>query len=170
MTRNPVEAKRQFDEAVDHIYVAFRFFLACVPGEGQFHEGHPLRIGRFEFRSPKQAKSIQVELAWAFFTRLEGAYEALTIRLGLSPKTASDRLLASGSFDQEEIDGLAIAREIRNILHHGDGDANLLKNQPKLVISEPGHEPQLSEENIKRFVALFTKAAEILARPQLRVV
>jgi hypothetical protein len=60
-----------------------------------------------------------------------------------------------------------VAREIRNILHHGDGDASLLRNRPELVVTKAGHEPHLDVEHIERFVDLFRKAAQVLTKPEL---
>ncbi len=167
---NPRDARRTFDQAVDHIQAAYRFFVACLPRQERFTQGRPVRIGRFEFQELSQAESMEVELGWAFFTRLEGAYEALTLRLGLTPKTAGDKLRDSGKFTEAELEGLVVARELRNILHHGDGDASLLKNQPTKVAQEQGREPQLRQEHMDQFVKLFKKAADVLTQPSLRVV
>jgi hypothetical protein len=167
MTSSPREAKGAFDDAVSHTYMAYRFFRTCVPrSDARF----PLRIGNFEFLRPSQAESMAVELGWAFFTRLEAAFEALTLRLDLDAKSAVDRLRWSGNFSEEELRGLSCARELRNILHHGDGDASLLRNQPREVKPEVGHEPHLDEDHMDRFVALFRKAADVLTQSPLRVI
>jgi hypothetical protein len=56
------------------------------------HPVESVRIGSFEFQRLSQVKSMEVELSWAFFTRLEGAFEALTLRLNLGPKDVKERL------------------------------------------------------------------------------
>lgn len=164
------EPRQTFEDAVDHIHVAYRFFAACVPRPEQFASGSSVRIGRFEFQEPSQAESMRIELAWAFFTRLDAAFEALTHRLDLTPSAVSERLRESGEFSDEDLLGFKIARELRNIFHHGDGDATLLRNQATEVRPGPGHEPHLNEPHMEQFVALFRRAAEVLTRPRLRVV
>lgn len=167
---NPRDAKKEFDNATSHIEAAYRFFADCIPRPEQITAAGPLRIGRFEFQKPSQAKSMEVELAWAFFTRFEAAFEALTLRLDLTFKSAYEKLQHSGQLGEEDLRGLRTARELRNIFHHGDGDADLLRKKPGEVQLDAGHEPHLDEQLMDQFVLVFRNAADVLTRPALRSV
>lgn len=83
---------------------------------------------------------------------------------------ADDATEESGEFTAEELSGWRQARELRNIIHHGDGDATLLKNRPASVDVKQHCEPHLFPEHVEQFHSLFCKIAKCIARPKLRVV
>ena len=166
----PLKAKTEFDNSMAHVIAAYRFFVQTVPDEALFAAGRPVRIGTFEFERSSQAEAMIVELGWAFFARCEGCLEALWNRLGKSLKEVSKIIEDSGEFTPEELHAWRQARELRNIIHHGDGDATLLKNSPTIVVSREGHEPHLFPEHVEQFHSLFCRIAECIVRPKLRVV
>ena len=158
------KAKKEFDTSVELIRASYRFFCSRLPQSKQFTPGRPLRIGDFEFASKRQAHAMLVELGWAFFMRLDAAFDAFISRLKLDKKKAMEILHFDSGFNENEKKGFNEARDLRNILQHGDGDADLLSRPPKYVNHEPGNEPQLDPEHIEQFIVLFEKAANVLGK------
>ncbi len=159
-----VQAKREFDKDIAHVIAAYRFFSRTLPTETLFSAGRSVRVGEFEFEKFSQSESMLVELGWAFFTRCVSCLEALIHRLGIQVSAASAIIETSGEFSREEIRGFEMARELRNILLHGDGDWTLLKNEPKQVRPSEGSESHLFPERIERFHSLFRKVGDCIAR------
>jgi len=118
-----------------------------------------------EFERYEQALAMLVELGWALFCRMDACLEALAIRVGVKPKNILDRLAASGEFSASDFDALRTARELRNVLHHGDGDWTLLRNIPTAVQTAPDKQPHLYPEHVEKFYLLFRKAGNTLGCP-----
>ena len=157
------EALSQFKTGVEHIRVAYKYFVACLPNEQMFANERHLDVGNFRFQNYGQVTSMKVELGWAFFTRLYDSFDAFTQRLGLDgPNKVYDNLRRSGRLSEAELNGIAEARELRNIFHHGDGDPRLLYKPPTHVRVPQDQEPHLFEEHVGRFIELFLRAADIL--------
>ncbi|MBN2130384.1 MAG: hypothetical protein JW741_12850 [Sedimentisphaerales bacterium] len=154
------ELARRYLDALEHCYVAYRYFASSVPSQAQFANGREVVVGEFHFRKSANAMSMDVELGWAFFTRLEAILEAFISRLGIRLRRdygLLDYLVERGvDIPDDFAEGLRCYREIRNTLHHGDGDASLLRRQPQFLSLEPGCEPHLMPQHVHRFHQLFT--------------
>jgi hypothetical protein len=52
-------------------------------------------------------------------------------------------------------EGLAALRELRNVLHHGDGDPSLLRRPPQHLKVEEGSEPHPMANHIENYYRLL---------------
>ncbi len=144
---------------LEHAVVAYRYSCHAIPNDQCFVNGRTCQVGGFVFQNEGQARSMKVELGWAFFLRLEANLEAFVARLGLpvkGPYGILDHLVTSGvEITDDYRNGLREYRELRNILHHVDGDPSLLRKAPEFVLISQQHEPHLLERHIERFYELF---------------
>ncbi len=127
--------KDTFQNDLDHIYAAYRYCSACIPKEELFANGRSIRIGSTMFKRPIQALSMRVELGWAFFTRMDACLETLAHKLNIQSGGTGilEHLEKKGCpLSDHEKQGLSVYREIRNTLHHGDGN-------PGYLIKKPNH-------------------------------
>ncbi|HVV48883.1 MAG TPA: hypothetical protein VHO06_04430 [Polyangia bacterium] len=166
---NANDAKRDFDQSIEHVIASYRFFLQAIPTEAMFASGS-VHVGQFSFSRYSQAEAMVVELGWAFFIRLEGCLEALVHRLGIKGADVPGKITAAGELSADELRGYQAARDLRNIYHHGDGDWTLLSKVPTEVRPAADSEPHLLPEHLERFYALFKKIAQSLTRPHLHAV
>ncbi len=155
----------KFQKDMDHIWVAYCFLDQAVPSESS---DLPLCLNGFEFHKKSQITSIRVELGWAFYTRLEACLETLLHRLEIKLTRnkslldlCSQKDVALSLTDKQ---GLNVYRELRNVLHHADGDpANYSRDLRHLKV-EDGKEPRLHREHIENFYKLFRKVGTALAQ------
>ena len=162
MDRKRSSSLEELEKAVNYTHTTYHFFLDLLSRKDAFANGERVCVGKFTFQESSQAHGMMVELGWAFFTRLEAALEAHVNRLSLAGKDVPKIVSESNELSSSEKEGYEIAREIRNILHHGDGDGALLKNKPKHVTSPDGQEPQMYPQDIDDFKALFLKVGRVL--------
>lgn len=149
-----------FLNALEHIIVAYVYCESCIPADELFANGQTVKVGATLFSRQDQAFSMRVELGWAFFTRMEACLESLIhdLKIPISKKMSLlDYLKERGcplSPKQEE--GLKVYREIRNTLHHADGQPSKLKRTKPvhLTISE-GNEVHVLRDQIRLFYELF---------------
>jgi hypothetical protein len=160
--------KMQYLNNLEHAHVAYRYLYSQIPKDNQFANGKEVVIGNFQFRKVGDAESMQIELGWAFFTRLEAVLEAFTIKLGIKEKGKSLDILdylkrhnvtIPSDFDR----GLKEYREIRNTLHHGDGDVSLLNKPAKYIKIPDGEEIHLTPDHIKNFYELLKWLGDVLS-------
>ncbi len=167
MASDVSKLKRDYLNCLEHAIVAYKYCEQAIPTDAMFVAGQPVIVGRFEFRKPENATSMRIELGWAFFVRLEATLEAYVSRLGLKLRhdySISEHLVKSGREIPERFaGGLRGYRELRNTLHHGDGDATLLNRLPQFLDVPAGCEPQLFREHIEKFNELFRWLGEELA-------
>lgn len=160
--------KRQYLNNLDHAHVAYRYLYSTISTENQFANDKEVIIGNFHFRKTSDAESIRIELGWAFFTRLEAILEVFTKKLNikLSKKMSLLDYLKKHNVvtPNDFIKGLEVYREIRNTLHHGDGDVSLLKNKAKHLKGSPGKEIHLLPDHIKNFHELFQWLGDVLPK------
>ena len=109
-----------------------------------------------------------VELGWAFFCRMDAALEALIGNLGIPGKDVLTRLSRCG-FSSEDLERYGEARELRHIIHHGDGDPALLRSAPAHVHVAPGKQPHLYPQHIERLYEVYLKAGNCLSRAHARI-
>ena len=149
-----------------HIYSAYKYFVSCIPQEELFVNGKAVIVGSTHFEKPSQASSMRVELGWAFFTRMEACLEALlhSLNVKLNKKQGLlEYLQAQGiELSEDQKDGLGVYREIRNVLHHGDGDLSHLNKASVNLKIDSGYEPHLLEEQIGLFYELFRDVGNLL--------
>jgi hypothetical protein len=160
--------KETFQNDLAHIYAAYRFCASCIPNDELFLNGQSVRVGKTLFEKKSQALSMRVELGWAFFTRMDACLETLAHELNIqSGGTRTLQYLEDNgcTLSDHEKQGLSVYREIRNALHHGDGNPEYLKNHPKTLIVNNGIEPHLFEEQMNMFYDLFKKVGEFLTKP-----
>lgn len=164
------EAKREFDRSMSNIIITYRFFSRALPPEAIFKEGRPITLNGTEFERYEQALAMLVELGWALFCRMDASVEALIQRIAVQPKSILATLESCPEITPEDIQTYRTARELRNIIHHGDGDAGLLNRPATLVRVAQDKQPHLYPEHVERFHRVFSKAGDCLARPRLCVV
>ena len=139
----------KFRNSLQHSYAAYRFFLSSLPHSDQFRHDSAIRVGKFEFRSLANKTSMEVELGWAFFSRLYANFEAFLLRVAPKPKKPKEAiawLSKSGLLTEDDIRGVEVARELRNTFLHGDGDTTLLHHAPEFVQTTNGQEPHVYPE------------------------
>lgn len=159
--------KDTFKNDLAHIYTAYRYCASCIPDDELFANGQTVRVGRTLFENQSQALSMRVELGWAFFTRMDACLETLTHELKIqSGGTGILQYLENNgcALSDHEKKGLSVYREIRNTLHHGDGNPEYLKNPPKTLAVDSSIEPHLFEEEMHMFYELFKKVGEFLTQ------
>lgn len=107
---------------------------------------------------------MRVELGWAFFTRMEACLETLASHMKIPSGSGILRHLEARrcDFSDHEQVGLKLYREIRNTLHHGDGDTSYLRTPPKVLRIEPEREPHLLEEHMESYYRLFKKVGQYM--------
>ncbi|MHC5544481.1 hypothetical protein ACYOEI_40140, partial [Singulisphaera rosea] len=76
------DSQSRLETAVAHAMAAYQYAVSCLPTEPMFMHGRSVQIGEFEFRRYAQARSMLLELGWAFFVRIEAALEAHAGRIG----------------------------------------------------------------------------------------
>ncbi len=157
-------AKQDFLNALEHAYRAYSYLNDSIPAEQLFVNRREVTVGRFVFQKPEHAESMRVELGWAFFTRFEASLEAFTTRLGIKLKCSMVEYLREKGrqIPERYVDGLQLYRELRNTLHHGDGDPSLLNNEPKHLRIGESREPHLFEQEVRDFYELFRWLADEL--------
>ena len=147
-----------FKNRLAHSYVAYRYAVAGVPAAPLFARG-PVHVGGFHFENEGHATSMLVELGWAFFVRLEAVLENFCSACGQG--VARDALIASmeasGKFSNHELEGLAQYRDLRNSLHHDDGQPD--PKRKNLAVS-PGNELRLLPSELQVWHDLFLKVGE----------
>lgn len=158
------EAER-FVNDIDHIWVAYSFFEQAIPDVTE--DNLPLRCGQLEFRHTSQIESVRVELGWAFFTRLEACLESLLHRVNIELTKKKSLLAVCKSYglilsDHEER-GLRSYRELRNVLHHADGNPATYDRELCEIVAIDGQEPHLYKTEVKGFYDLFKKVGTFLA-------
>lgn len=147
--RKKIEAIDCYLMALEYAWTAYFFYYNCI--------SNPLirnQVSDVRFEKNSQIDSMIIELGWAFFVRMEAPLEVLIKKL--DAKKVND-LLGVDKFNSDERNGLDLYREIRNTLHHGDGDPALLRKQPCHLRVEWGKEPHLMYEHMKNFYELFKK-------------
>ena len=160
-------AFEDFGRHFDHIWVAYDYALSSVPREGLFANGRAVRVGRHTFAKWTQAESMVIELGWAFYCRMEACLETYVTKLGIRVgKSGMAAYLKEQGLWQSltgaEQEGVRQYRDLRNILHHGDGEPCWLRNQPKCVQVPEGKEPHLLHEHMRDFRRLFKTLATLL--------
>ncbi len=124
------------------------------------------------FKNNKEINAYEIELSWAFFTRMESVLEFLITQIyNKNPnqkKCIEDLFGVEGmkNFDEIEIEGLKIYRVIRNTLHHEDGNPNLINNNKGLKV-EDGNEIQLKKDHLINFYNLFMKVVDELEKREI---
>lgn len=129
-------------------------------------------VGTFKFENQQQIDNYEIELSWAFFCRIEAVLENFIheidaenkVRGGIENLIGADRMQ---NFSEDEKNGLRFYREIRNVLHHGDGSPDSVRNIKYLEISK-GNEVHLQAEQIDNFGRLFEKVICVLANIDYR--
>lgn len=157
--------KDTFQNDLDHIYAAYSYCASCIPNEELLANGGSIQIGSTTFNKPSQALSMRVELGWAFFTRMDACLEALAHELKVP--SGGTGILAhleknGCSLSDHEKQGLSVYREIRNTLHHGDGNPDYLSKKPKYLKIDKGGEPHILEEHMRTFYELFKMVGDCL--------
>ena len=157
-----------FQNRLQHAIMAYRYFDSAIPEEAMFVNGKEVKVGNILFRKAVDAFSMRIALGWAFFVRLEAILEAFVMGVGIKLSqeySLFDYLVTHHiEFTEDQANGLRLCRELRNTLHHGDGDPSLPRSKPSFLHVDPGNEPQLLKEHIERFYALFTWLGEVLPR------
>lgn len=159
--------KETFQNDLAHIYAAYRYCVSCIPNDELFVNDKPVRVGRTLFEKRSQVLSMRVELGWAFFTRMDACLETLAHELKIkSGETGILEYLEKNGciLSDHEKKGLSVYREIRNTLHHGDGDPEYLNKPPTTLTVDNGNEPHLFEEQMNMFYELFKKVGELLTK------
>jgi len=160
------DIKHNYLNALKHTYVAYHYFSNSLPPEQAFVNGQQVQIGAFCFRTYQDAFSMRVELGWAFFTRFEAIVEAFLSKREVRLKrnyTLLDHLQRSEvDIPEAYVDGLKFYRELRNTLHHGDGDIHCLRRKTKYLSIPENHEPQILEEHMSNYYDLFRWLAEVI--------
>ena len=123
-------------------------------------------IGTHLFKNEVQVLNYEIELSWAFFTRMEAVLETFIHQIDVDKKSKKGVKNLIGeeglkNFNKNEIEGLRLYRVIRNTLHHGDGNPNIIRNNSGLTV-EDGCEIQLTRVHIHNFYKLFTKVVKVL--------
>jgi len=162
----PSEQLRRFLNDLSHIWVAYAFF------EEQIHRGValPHRVGSIEFPQEAHIRSVEIELGWAFFARLEACLETHLHRIGVDARGNEGLLNALErrgiAIPDHYRAGLEAYRAIRNALHHGDGDPHVIRNPGPLAVGiDRGNEVHLLRDQVEAFYCLFCWAAEQLDTP-----
>lgn len=164
--RQPSEELHRFLNDLSHAWVAYAFFEEQIPRGVVL----PHRAGSIEFQRESQIRSVEVELGWAFFTRLEACLETHLHRIKVDAR-GNDGLVnaleARGvPIPDDYRKGLTAYRAIRNALHHGDGDPRLIRNPGPLADGiDHGNEVHLLRDQVKAFYDLFRWVAEQLDAP-----
>ena len=94
---------------------------------------------------------------------MEAALEAHINRLEIKGKDIADIVAKATCLTESEKDGYAVARELRNILHHGDGNPQILKHTPQKVEFIESSEPHILPDHIQNFSVLFLKVGELMS-------
>ncbi len=157
-----------FQNDLDHIYITYRHLIQFIPSEKDFGaDAPPLDVGRTKFENYNQARSMLVEMGWAFFTRMEACLEAflhknkihLTQKKELLDYLEKDLNI---SLNNDQKNGLRRYRELRNCLHHGDGDASLLNRKPQFLDKTGNTEPHLFENHVRNYYELFSNVGQLI--------
>lgn len=159
---NIEESSSELKAALNYALAVYKFCIAQLPEEVAF-SGGSVRVGRFEFQSLSQRQGYEIELGWAFFVRMEAALEAHVNRLGIDGKNVPEIVSKSADLSPVEKTGYATARNLRNILHHGDGDPRLLKAKPREVKVTQGNEPHIFHRQIESFCTLFESVGNVIS-------
>lgn len=160
--KNIDASMKKLKTALNWAFAVYRYCIAQLPDEAAFSEGM-VRVGQFEFQRFSQVEGYIIELGWAFFVRMEAALEAHANRLGIEGKYIPNIVSDASCLTKSEKEAYTVARELRNILHHGDGDPSLLKNVPLKVEVIEAHEPHLLPSHIENFSVLFEKVGELMS-------
>ena len=153
---------QELKTAINYTLAVYKYCIAQLPDEVAFTNGM-VQIGQFEFQRFSQVEGYIVELGWAFFVRMEATLEAHINRLEIKGKDIADIVSKATCLTQSEKEGYAVARELRNILHHGDGDPQLLKSAPLKVEIIASHEPHILPFHIENFSVLFAKVGKLMS-------
>lgn len=158
----PQHSLDQFKNRLAHAYVAYRYAVGAVPPESAFQNG-PIQVGTFLFRSAADATSMRVELGWAFFVRMDAVLEYFLEASGqrTSGTALFDALSKGGELSADELEGAKRYRDLRNALHHDDGQPDPTKR--KTLTVTPGNEPHLLPEHMAEWNALFLRIAEVVS-------
>ena len=160
--------KETFQNDLAHIYAAYRYFASCIPQDELFVNEKAVCVGKTLFEKRSQALSMRVELGWAFFTRMVACLETLAHELKITSGGTGilEYLEKNGCIlSDHEKKALSVYREIRNTLHHGDGNSEYLSKRPSILVVDSGKEPHLFEEQMSMFYELFKKVGEFLTKP-----
>lgn len=147
---------------LQYAYNCYRFFLETLHNESARNA-----VTGFHFQNQQQIENYEIELSWAFFCRMEAVLEHFIHEIdtenlvcrGIENLLGQERMKA---FNDQEKKGLQLYREIRNVLHHGDGSPASVRNISHLQI-EIGEEVQLRATQIANFGRLFDKVICVLA-------
>jgi hypothetical protein len=164
--RQPSEDLRRFLNDLSHAWVAYAFFEEQIPRRVVL----PHRVGTVEFQRESQVRSVEVELGWAFFTRLEACLETHLHRIGVDARGNEGLVNAlegrGVAIPDHYRGGMEAYRAIRNALHHGDGDPHVIRNPGPLAHGiDRGNEIHLLRDQVEAFYGLFRWVAEQLDAP-----
>ena len=149
-----------FENRLGHARAAYRYFAASLPPEAAFNVG-AVRVGDFECAKKSQRESMLIELGWAFFVRFDAVLEVFLIEC--SVQVGGQKLFewakASGKFSEHELRGIEQYRDLRNTLHHDDGQPD--PNRRKTLDVSEQHEPQFLEGHMEDWANLFLKIGRV---------
>lgn len=158
--KNADSSLETFRKAVIFSWQVYCFYLSHLPNGTAFSGGGKIRCGSVEFENQTHLEGYKVELGWAFFVRIEAVLEAHINRLNI--KNVLNVIKNCPSLSQVDKNQYAAARELRNILHDGDGDHHLLRKPPERFNTSEVHEPSVLPEDMHAYAELFLKIAKVL--------
>ena len=165
--KNIRDIQNEYLHNLEYTYTTYLYFLESIPTPQLFIGKGKLTVGKFTFREESEASSIRIELGWAFYCRFEAVLEVFITQLNIKPYPSyiQDRLNKSGvKISADHVNCLNLYREIRNTLHHGDGDASLLREPPQYLKYEEGCELHLLPDHIKKYYDFLKWLGRVLPK------
>jgi hypothetical protein len=160
---NIEDAREKLHGAISFSITVYSFCYGQIPSNDALEEG-VVEVGHVPFQNTYHAGAYANELGWAFFVRIEAALDALANRLGINKRQLFAIVQNANELNENEKQEFYAALELRNILHHGDGDHQLLRNDVQFYAAVDGEEPRINAEYLYKCVDLFLKVGDILVK------
>ena len=150
-----------FKNRLAHAYVAYRYFAQSLPPQAALNVG-TVRVGQFEFSKSSQLESMIGRARLAFFVRFDAVLEAFleTCSVTTGGQKLFERMEATKKFTEHELEGLRQYRDLRNSLHHDDGQPTAKR---KFLSVSEGREPQFDVAHMGAWQELFLKIGRVAA-------
>ncbi len=145
--------RTDLEQDLEHSRAAYIFALRSLPDPVKLQTG-AIEANGFTFTKHSQIQSMVIELGWAFYCRYEACLEAFIKEQGISlgkKKTLENWMDENGVvIPYEYKDGFKVYRNVRNWLHHRDGQ------------NEDGTEIHLYPEHMDQFYEFFVWIASAI--------